>query len=195
MRLERWEGPAHLSVPERCGSSNEVKMKGLTKFNAIFDRVINAMFYAACGLTVVLFCSVCAELFMRNLFNRPQIWSVEVSEYTMLYITFLGAAWLLREEGHVRVDIVLDLLKPRSQSLLNGITFFFGIIVCSVLLFYGTWITWLHYQKGLHTFTALKLLKWPFLMVIPFGSLLLVIQFIRSTHRYWKSFTFQKRAE
>jgi C4-dicarboxylate transporter DctQ subunit len=172
-----------------------VKVKVLTRFNAIFDRVIDTMFYVACGLTVVLFLSVCAELFMRNLFNRPQIWSVEVSEYAMLYITFLGAAWLLREEGHVRVDIVLDLLKPRSQSLVNGITFLFGIIVCSVLAFYGTWITWLHYQKGLHTFTALKLLKWPFLSVIPFGSLMLIIQFIRSAHRYWKSFKSQEGAE
>ncbi len=170
-------------------------MNFLTKFTTVFDRIINIMFYAACGLIMAIFFSVCAELFMRNLFNRPQIWSVEVSEYAMLYITFLGAAWLLREEGHVRVDIVLDLLKPRSQSLLNGITFFFGIIVCAVLVVYGAWSTWLHYQKGLRTFTALTPMKWPFLIIIPLGSLMLLIQFIRSTRRYWKNFASQKRAE
>jgi C4-dicarboxylate transporter, DctQ subunit len=163
-------------------------MKVLTRCNTIFDRVIEAMFYVASGLTLLIFFSVCAELFMRNLFNRPQIWSVEVSEYAMLYITFLGAAWLLREDGHVRIDILFDLLKPRGQALLNCITFLFGVIVCSVLVFYGTRATWLHFQKGLHTFTALTLLKWPFLMVIPFGSLLLLMQFIRSARRSWKRF-------
>ena len=170
-------------------------MKVLTKWGALFDRIINATFYVACALTMLIFVSVCAELFMRNLFNRPQMWSVEVSEYAMLYVTFLGAAWLLREEGHVRIDILFDLLKPRNQALLNSITYCFGIIICAVLVFYGTRVTWLHFQKGLHTFTALKLLKRPFLLVIPFGSLLLLIQFIRSVHGYWKNFRLPKEAE
>jgi TRAP-type C4-dicarboxylate transport system permease small subunit len=170
-------------------------MKGIARFNTIFDRVIDIMFYAASGLSLVIFCSVCTELFMRNLFNRPQIWSVEVTEYAMLYLTFLGTAWLLREEGHVRLDILFVLLKPPSQILLNSVTSIFGAIVCSVLTFYGTWSTWLHYQKGLHTFSAMELLKWPFLIVIPFGSLLLLIQFVRSAFAYWEEFKSYKKAE
>jgi len=66
-------------------------MKALKRFNSVFDRMVDIMFYAASGLGSVIFFSVCIELFMRNLFNRPQIWSVEVTEYAMLYITF----WVL----------------------------------------------------------------------------------------------------
>jgi TRAP-type C4-dicarboxylate transport system permease small subunit len=113
----------------------------------------------------------------------------------MLYVTFLGAAWLLKEEGHVRVDILLVLLKPKSGALLNSITSILGVIACSVLAFYGTWSTWLHYQKVLYTFTAMELLKWPFLIVIPFGSLLLLIQFVRSAYAYWGKFKSYKEAE
>ena len=68
-------------------NQNEVEMKVLTRFNSFFDRAIDVMFYVATGMTLVIFFSVCIELFMRNFFNRPQIWSVEVTEYTMLYIT------------------------------------------------------------------------------------------------------------
>jgi len=170
-------------------------MKVLTRLNSIFDRAINVMFYMATGMTLVIFFSVCTELFMRNFFNRPQIWSVEVTEYAMLYITFLGTAWLLREEGHVSVDILLVLLKPKSHALLNSITSILGVIVCSVLTFYGAWSTWLHYQKGLYTFSAMEPLKWPFLIVIPFGSLLLLIQFARSSHAYWEKFKSYEEAE
>jgi C4-dicarboxylate transporter DctQ subunit len=171
-------------------------MKVLKRCGAVFDRVIDIMFYAASGLSLVIFVSVCAELFMRNLFNRPLMWTVETAEYAMLFITFLGAAWLLREEGHVKIDILVVVLKSRSQSLLNSITYlFFGVIVCAVLVYYGTWSTWLHYQKGSYTFTALELLKWPFLAIIPLGSFFVLIQFIRSAYRYWKSFKSYEETE
>lgn len=171
------------------------EVKVLTRFSSIFDRAIDVTFYVASGLGLVIFFSTCIELFMRYFFNRPQIWSVEVTEYAMLYLTFLGSAWLLREDGHVRIDLLLSFLSPKSQALLNSITSFFGIIVCSVLVFFGTWSTWLHYQKGLTTFSAMELLKWPFLIVIPFGSLLLLIQFIRSVCAYWEKFKSSKTAE
>ena len=170
-------------------------MKAVKRFSSIFDRIVDVMFYVGSGLGLVIFFSVCTELFMRYFFNRPQIWAVEVTEYAMLYITFLGAAWLLREEGHVRLDILFMFLKPRSQALLNSITSILGVIVCSVLVFFGIWSTWLHYQKGLTTFSAMELLKWPFLIVIPFGSLFLLIQFIRSAFSYWAKFKAYKTAE
>lgn len=165
-----------------------MKMKGLSQFSAFFDRVLNLMFYIASGISLVIFFSVCTELFMRNFLNRPQIWSVEVTEYSMLYITFLGAAWLLREEGHVSLDVVDVLVKPRTRALLNSATSIIGLIVCLVLLFFGTWSTWIHYEQGLETFSAMELLKWPFLLVIPLGSLLLVIQFSRRAYGHWVRF-------
>ncbi len=157
-------------------------------FKHRFNRFIDMMFYLATVMILVIFFSTCIEIFLRFFFNRPQIWTVEVTEYAMLYMTFLGAAWLLREEGHVRVDIILLFIKPKWQALLQGITSIFGIIICLVLMFYGTWSTWIHYQKRLYTFTAMELLKWPFLIIIPFGSLLLFIQFFIRTYGYLKEF-------
>ena len=165
-----------------------MKMKWLRQFSVFFDRVLNVMFYIASGISLVIFFSVCTELFMRNFLNRPQIWSVEVTEYSMLYITFLGAAWLLREEGHVSLDVVDVLVKPRTRALLNSATSIIGLIVCLVLLFFGTWNTWIHYEPGLETLGAMELLKWPFLLVIPLGSLLLVIQVSRRAYGHWVRF-------
>ena len=176
-------------------NQNEVEMKVLTRFNSIFDRTIDMVFYVASGLSLVIFFSTCIEIFMRFFLNRPQIWSVEVTEYTMLYITFLGTAWLLRKEEHVKIDLIFIFLNPKSKALLNSITSILGVIVGSVLVFYGAWSTWLHYQKELYTFTAMELLKWPFLIIIPFGGLLLLIQFVRRAYAYWKEFKSYKGAE
>jgi C4-dicarboxylate transporter DctQ subunit len=163
-------------------------MKGLKKFDAIFDRMIMILFYVASGLSLVIAFATATEIFMRYFLNRPQIWAVEVTEYALLYITFLGSAWVLREEGHVKMDIVIMYLKPKSQALVNSITSMFGIIVCSIVTFYGAWSTWHHYQKGATTFSAMEVLKWPFLIVIPFGCLFLLIQFVRRAYTYWGEF-------
>lgn len=168
--------------------TRSIEMKALKRFDTIFDRMIRILFHVASGLSLVIVFSTCTEILMRYFLNRPQIWAVEVTEYTMLYITFLGSAWLLREEGHVKMDILIVYLKPKSQALLNSITSVLGVMVCSVLVFFGIWRTWLHYQKGVTTFTAMEVLMWPILIVIPFGCLLLLIQFVRRAYASWKDF-------
>jgi C4-dicarboxylate transporter DctQ subunit len=139
-------------------------MKALKRFDTIFDRMIRILFHVASGLSLVIVFGTATEILMRYFLNRPQIWAVEVTEYTMLYITFLGSAWLLREEGHVKMDILI-------------------------------WRTWLHYQKGVTTFTAMEVLMWPILIVIPFGCLLLLIQFVRRAYAYWEDFKSYKAAK
>jgi len=160
-------------------------MKLLAKVNAIFDRVLGGLFYMVCVLTAFLWAIVCLEVFMRYFLNRPQMWVLETSGYIMLHMIILGAAWLLKEEGHVRMELVLSRLNPRSQLLLNVATSILGVALCLVLVWYGTQSTWFHYEKGILAISAMRPLKWPFLVVIPFGSFLLFIQFVRRTHGYW----------
>lgn len=154
-------------------------------WGSVFDRVLKTMFYLASLLNVVIFFSTCTELFLRYFFNLPQIWAVEVTEYAMLYMTFLGAAWLLKEDRHVKIDLLFAFIRPRTQALLNAVSALLGAVVCVVLLSYGSWSTWHHYVKGLTTFSAMQPLKWPFLVVIPFGSLLLLVQFLRNANIQW----------
>ena len=161
-------------------------MKLLRKAGALFDCAVNILLYAAAGMILICLVAVCTEVLMRYFLNRPLIWVVEVTEYSILYTTFLAAAYLLKEEGHVKIELVVDALKPRAQALLNAITSMLGIVVCLVLGFFGTSSTIVHFQQGIPTFTAMEIPKWPFLMVIPFGSFLLLIQFVRRAYGYWE---------
>lgn len=161
-------------------------MKLLGRAAATFDHALNILLYAAAGLILVCLVAVCTEVLMRYFLNRPLIWVVEVTEYTILYTTFLAAARLLKEEGHVKIELVVDALKPRAQALLNAITSMLGIVVCLVLVFFGTWSTVVHFREDIPTFTAMEIPKWPFLMIIPFGSFLLLIQFVRRAYEYWE---------
>ncbi len=159
-------------------------MKVLTKVGVIFDRAIDSLAVLAIVLLVFAWFSVNLEVVMRYFLNRPLIWVVEVTEYILAFTAFLGAAWVLKRDRHTVIDIVVNRLKPRNQALLNMITSIIGAIICLVLTWYGSQITWDHFQRDVLLTKALELPKAPFLSVIVLGSFLLFIQFLRRAFKY-----------
>ena len=68
--------------------------------NKVFIFIASVMM---AGLMII----VCVDLTLRYVFNSPLIWGTEVTEILLLYITFLGAAQVFRENSHVVIDILL----------------------------------------------------------------------------------------
>lgn len=161
-------------------------MKPLARAGALFDRTLNLLLIPAGAILVFILLSITVEVIMRYFFNRPLTWVVEISEYGLLYITFLGAAWELREEGHARVDAVLSRLPPKIRALVNTVTSTAGTTVCVILLWQGALVTWENFQMGYLTQTILEVPKYYILAIVPVGSLLLVIQFLRRTLGFFK---------
>jgi C4-dicarboxylate transporter DctQ subunit len=158
-----------------------------------FDHALNSSAYVASLLILIAWVIVCSEIVMRYFFKNPLTWAVEFTEYIMLYATFLGSAWLLRAEEHVNINLVFEKLNPRTQAIISFVTSILGMIACSIIVWYGAESTLTHYRDGMRTFTAMILLKWPFIIIIPFGSFLLAVQFARRAYGCWeKMMGFQK---
>ena len=81
-------------------------MKTVNKKSTAFDRVVNVLAFFAGILLVVMMFLVDSEVTIR-LFGQATSWIEEVASYTLLFILFLGAAWLLREEGYVTLRYYL----------------------------------------------------------------------------------------
>jgi TRAP-type C4-dicarboxylate transport system permease small subunit len=152
------------------------------KIGRIFDKIIGAFSFIAGLILAFILLSVCFDVFMRYFFNRPLQWVVELTEYALLYITFLGTAWLLKREGHINVDVFLALLGPRTQAGLKVFSSLIGIIVSFCLVWYGTAVAWENYRDGIYNITVLEFPKAPLLAIIPIGSLILLAQFIRRAY-------------
>ena len=159
----------------------------ITKFVSFFDRTIGVL--ALLGALVLVFTMLIVdyEVVARYLLNRPTAWMLEVVEYALLYLCFLGATWVLKEEGHIKMDLVLNRLNPRVQVWLNIITSFIGVIICLVITWYGVKVTWGLYQSGQYYAAFLKPPKYIIVGIVPVGCFLLFIQFLRRTYGYLKS--------
>lgn len=164
-------------------------MKHSAGAGAIFDGILNVFAFLSALLLAFIMLSICLEVIMRYFLNRPLVWVIEMSEYALLYITFLGTAWLLRREGHVTVDILLVRLNPKNQAALGFLSSIVGIIISLILIWYGSEVAWDHYVRGVFKPTVLQFPTAPVLAIIPIGSVILAMQFIRRGYlflRKWR---------
>lgn len=155
----------------------------------IFDRVLKAGAAIAGSLLIFMMLSICVELLCRRM-GHPLMWVMEATEYSLLYITFLGAAWVLEREGHVKMDIIVDALNQKMQALLGTVTSLIGSIMGLYLVVYGTKVTWDYFNRDVVECTPLLTPTFIILMIIPLGSILLFIQFLRRACGYfalWKA--------
>jgi TRAP-type C4-dicarboxylate transport system permease small subunit len=131
------------------------------------------------GLMII----VCVDLTLRYFFNSPLLWGTEVTEILLLYITFLGMAWVFREDGHVVIDVFTSQVAGKKKKILNGISYFLVGIVAAVLVYYGFYTVYDHFRRGVFNPTVIETPIWLIIIVIPVGSVPL---FLEVLIKVWK---------
>lgn len=121
------------------------------------------------ALAVMTFCDVVARYF----FNKPFIFSVEITEFAMGLIVYLGLGLTTHEKGHVTVDIVTLRVGERLRTALEAVT---GLLALGFLALM-VWQIWLRagslYAKGDYT-PVFAIPLWPVAFAIAAASLLLL---------------------
>ncbi len=163
-------------------------MKLQTRVSAIFDRTSSLLAFFGASLVIFIMLAVTLEVTVRQFLGTSVRGLFEVTEYALLYITFSGAAWLLKREGHVKMDLVLNRLRPRAQAMLNGITSILGVFTCFVLTWYGVMVTWEVFRIDYHLeHGVISPPLFPIMVIIPVGSFLLFIQFLRKAYAHMRA--------
>lgn len=145
----------------------------------IVDHVIDFMAGAAGFLLVAAVLIVCVEIIMRYFFRKPQVWSVEVCEYILFTLAFLGAPWLLKKGGHVSVDVVTERLGPRARGYLGLFACGIGVCISAIITGFSIVAAWDCYVTGVVVTKTLTIGKHYFLVFITLGYLLLLVEFGR----------------
>lgn len=159
-------------------------MKLLTKSGAVFERTLNLLGALAGVLVAFLMITVSVDVFMRYFLNRPISWTIEITQYAMVFILFLGAAWLLKQDGHVVMDVLINRLSQRSRNLTNGVTSVMAAIVCLIVTWYGVKVNWDYIQTDYIYSATLEIPAFLLQAIVPLGVFLLFIQFMRRAYGY-----------
>ncbi len=155
-----------------------------SRIAAVFDHIVDYFFCIGMVILLLVWSIVCADVAMRYLLNNPIAWSVEATEYGLVLIAFLGAPWLLRKKLHTNIDIVIVYLAPKAQRTLNIVTHIVGAIICLIISFYSAQANWDQFQRGVLLTKAVEIPKAYLFVIIPLGTFLLSIQFLREAYKY-----------
>ena len=170
-------------------------MKSLTRLGKILDQVNIIMVAISTVLILGLTLIVGADITLRYVFLRPLGWVKEVSEYILVALGFLVAAWILKDDGHVKMDLLLNKVNPKVQTVMNIITSIMSTLVVLIVTWFTLRVMADFYRTKLVTPSVLEPPKWILLIPIFVGSLLLAIQFIRRTFSFidqWKMLSKEK---
>ena len=143
-----------------------------------FERVAAVLAAVAGGLILAMSLWITYDVLSRYFFDVASPWSFDLSEYSLVWITFLGAPWVLMQDRHVRIEILVDVLPVPAQRALGVAVSIVAIGVCVVL----TWRTGIaaveYFRNDIMMPRIWRIPRiWPY-AVVPIGSALLACAFV-----------------
>lgn len=153
-------------------------MKQWKTIMIFFNRLTGFMFKVVIALLVLIAFFVLFEIVMRKIIGWSVDWVIELTEYLLAYLTFLGGAHLLKIDGHLTFDLVVQRLSKRKKRFLRVISNVVGLVVALIITWYGTVATIDLFQRGIVTETILVLPKGLFALTVTFSMLLFTFQFL-----------------
>jgi TRAP-type transport system small permease protein len=145
---------------------------------AALDRLVDALAVAAGALLCALVALVCLDVAARSLKLFATPWTLDLSQYMLYAITFLGAPWVLREDGHIAIEVFIERLGPRSRRLLRRASDALGAAVCAVLLFYAGRLLWRSIESHNLVYATFVFPEWYLFSLAPPVFLLLLLLFL-----------------
>tara|TARA_B100001013_G_scaffold328583_1_gene242397 strand:+ start:178 stop:693 length:516 start_codon:yes stop_codon:yes gene_type:complete len=155
----------------------------LTRAARWFDRFNQVLAAIACTMLVLITLAICWEIVARWTFNLNNPWLVELSEITLLYVTFLGAAWVLGNDKHVTIDLIIERISGVTQRWLHLALSLLAAVTCFTLVWFGILVALDQFQNEIREPTIMAPQSFWITLVIPFGFLLLGVQFLRRAVR------------
>ena len=152
---------------------------GGKKRKNVFDVIIEVMTYMAGVIILAVTFTVTLTAIVRYLGFRPPPWTFQFTEYALLWFTFLAAAWLLREGGHISIDTVVSRLPTKTRRYVDITNDILGFIVSIIIFLFGTFHTIDLFRRGIMEVKGVIVPKTPLFLIIPLGGLALSIQFGR----------------
>jgi len=141
-------------------------------------------------ILVLMMLLTVTDVFLRKVFSRSILGTVEVSEFLLLIVIFFTLADTEIFNGHVKVDLVMSRFGDRVQGIVDMVTQFICFLLCGLI----TWST-LVYSEQMRVSGEVSQDLWipiyPFIYIVAMGcailALTLLITFLKALMKVVKS--------
>jgi len=112
-----------------------------TKFINVSDHITESIGKGAAWLVLALVLLICYDVAMRYLFQQGSVALQELEWHLFALIFLLGAAYTLKHDDHVRVDVIYQsrFVSDTQRAWINIIGTLFLLLPFCLLIFITTW--------------------------------------------------------
>ena len=133
-----------------------------------FSRVEDLILATLLGAMIVL---AVWQIVQRNLFGNGFVWTDELLRLLVLWLTMVGSIIASRNDHHIRMDLLINLLSPLWQTRFKRVVYLITAVVCGALSYASTRFVLMEIE-----FDSLLLGSYPawwFQIVLPVGFFLI----------------------
>ena len=147
----------------------------------IFDRIVNRLSamlnIVGMSIIMVMMFLTTIDVVGRKVFNHPIKGGLELSEFMLAAVIWLGLAYTTVMRGHISMTLLVSRFSPRTQA-------FFDIPACLAGLLYFVLIGWQGFEMVLTAHQlgdvtdVLRLPVFLFRVLVPVGSFVVCLVLI-----------------
>ncbi|WP_313126808.1 TRAP transporter small permease [Proteiniclasticum ruminis] len=149
----------------------------------IIDRTFTAIENLCKILMIVQILSVSIVVIGRQVFGRTPVWGEELTLFSMVWASLLGASVLLKNDGHIAVTVLDTYLPKKAIKALDLLSYLFLGFYAVIMVIYGLKLVEL---TGLNMMPALKIKSSWLYGAMPVSAVLMVIILLEKIYLLFK---------
>lgn len=116
-------------------------------------------------------------VFMRYVMNSPKSWIDEISQYLIIWGVLIGTSVALRNDHHIKVDMLFDVLPLRVQYYITLFAHLVGTAFSVFIAYYGYTLVAFTHRTGQRS-TDVGIPLYIVYTILPIMGVLLTFRFV-----------------
>jgi TRAP-type mannitol/chloroaromatic compound transport system permease small subunit len=146
------------------------------KLLALIDLTNTWIGKAVSLLSLAVAFIIAYEIFVRQVLVKPTVWVSEATVFGCGLLYLLGGAWTLKQDGHVRVDMLYHGLTRRGKAIIDCLTYFAFLLYIAVMI----WAAWQYMLQSIAvretTMSPWDPVIWPLKIALVVSMIMLLLQ-------------------
>ena len=151
----------------------------MKKVTDIFDKIDSVFFFIAQIAVLIMMLLTTADAIMRYVFNQAIMGAYHFSEnYLMVIVVFLSMSYVMKMEGHIRIDIFLQYLPKKLVKVFDIIYPMLAAALMFAIAYQGMNMT---IENYVNKSVAVGLIPWPIWLSwiwVPIGAYMFTLRLL-----------------
>ncbi len=152
-------------------------MNFLLQFSRLIDRLSEMVGRATLWLILVVVLISAGNAVSRYAFDMSSNAMLEIQWYLFSAIFLLCAAYVLKQNEHIRIDVITSRLSARTQNWIDVFGIFVFLLPMTLIVAWLSWPVFMNaWESGEVSANPGGLVRWPVRLLLPVGFFLLILQ-------------------